>query len=115
MHMRSDDTRRLLSHEEFRILGRRRAFVSNVARGAIIDQEALIAALQTGQLRGAALDVADPEPLPPEHPLWQAPNVFISPHLSGLTRNYMERALAVLEANLERKRAGQALLNVVLR
>jgi phosphoglycerate dehydrogenase-like enzyme len=87
--------------------------VSNISRGAIIDQEALVEALNSGKVRGAALDVTDPEPLPAGHPLWGAPNVIITPHLSGLTGNYVERALDVLEVNLERKIRGEPLLNIV--
>ncbi|MDE7220301.1 MAG: D-2-hydroxyacid dehydrogenase [Oscillospiraceae bacterium] len=60
-----------------------RAFVVNVGRGSAIDQEALVEALQAGQLAGAALDVMTPEPLPMDHPLWSCPNVVLTPHVSG--------------------------------
>lgn len=72
-------------------------------------------ALETDKLRGAALDVADPEPLPEDDPLWRAPNIIISPHMSGLSTNYHERAFEVFELNLERKLKGGELVNVVSR
>jgi phosphoglycerate dehydrogenase-like enzyme len=59
------------------------AWFYNVGRGSTVDQPALIAALESGRLAGAWLDVTDPEPLPPDHPLWRAPNCFITPHLAG--------------------------------
>lgn len=70
-------------------------------------------ALNTGRIRGAALDVTDPEPLPNDHPLWKANNVIITPHLSGLTDTYVDRALGVLEENLGRMAKGERLVNVV--
>lgn len=79
----------------------------------MIDQPALIAALESGQLRAAALDVADPEPLPADDPLWQAPNLTMTPHVSGIVSNYVERAIGVLEENLDRRARGDAFVNVV--
>lgn len=104
-----------MSTEEFEILSKKKTFVSNISRGQVIDQPALIAALEDGKIRGAALDVTDPEPLPEDHPLWKAPNVIISPHISGLISTYVERTFDVLAQNLERKFAGRELLNVVNR
>jgi phosphoglycerate dehydrogenase-like enzyme len=60
------------------------SFLFNVGRGSVIDQEALLAALRSGHLSGAGIDVTDPEPLPKEHPLWQEPNLVLTPHVSGL-------------------------------
>ncbi|ROT35192.1 2-hydroxyacid dehydrogenase [Sodiomyces alkalinus F11] len=108
-------TRHILSTAEFEILSRRQSFVSNISRGETIDQTALIAALETGQLRGAALDVTDPEPLPADSPLWTAPNIIISPHMSGLIANYGDRTIDVLELNLERKSRGEPMVNVIQR
>ena len=108
-------TRHMLSDDEFSILGRRRAFVSNIARGPIIDQPALVKALHDGRLRGAAVDVTDPEPLPKDDPLWDAPNVTITPHISGVGQAYTQRAFAVLSQNLDRKGRGENLINVVSR
>jgi phosphoglycerate dehydrogenase-like enzyme len=106
-------TRHLLSTEEFEILSKKKAFISNIARGPIIDSTAIRVALEEGKLRGAALDVTDPEPLPADDPLWKAPNVFITPHVSGNTKNYADRAFQLLEANLERKANGEKLINVI--
>lgn len=115
INMNSNQTKHLLSDKEFDILSRKTAFLSNVSRGAVIDQNALITALETGKLRGAALDVTDPEPLPSDHLLWQAPNVTITPHLSGLISDYQERAMEILAQNLERRAQGSAMLNVINR
>ena len=89
------------------------AFLVNIARGDICDQDALVDALEQKQFAGAALDVFHEEPLPPNHPLWLLPNVFISPHSAGLTPHYDERAAAIFEENLRRYLAGAALYNVV--
>jgi phosphoglycerate dehydrogenase-like enzyme len=88
------------------------ALVVNVARGAVVVTDALLAEVSSGRLR-AALDVTDPEPLPPEHPLWRAPNVLISPHVGGATSAFPPRARALLKEQLERFGAGRPLLNVV--
>ena len=76
------ETAGILSRERIALLPER-AFVVNVGRGAVIDQEALVEALQGGRLAGAALDVMTPEPLPADHPLWSCPNTIITPHVSG--------------------------------
>jgi phosphoglycerate dehydrogenase-like enzyme len=107
------DTRHALSTEEFEILSKKKAFISNIARGPIIDSAALRVALEEGKLRGAALDVTEPEPLPSDDPLWKAPNTFISPHVSGNTKDYAVRAFGVFETNLERRAKGEKLLNVI--
>ena len=67
------------------------AILVNVARGSLVDQEALIAALEKRAIAGAALDVASPEPLPPESPLWSLENVLITPHTSGISERIWER------------------------
>lgn len=73
------------------------ATVTNIARGEVIETEALIEALQTNKLRGAALDVTDPEPLPPESPLWQLENCHITPHNAGHTPNYWARCAEIVD------------------
>ena len=77
------------------------------------NESALIRALQEKQIAGAALDVFEHEPLPSDSPLWHLSNVLITPHISGLTRHYDERAAALFEENLRRYLAGEPLLNVV--
>jgi phosphoglycerate dehydrogenase-like enzyme len=89
------------------------ACIFNIGRGPIIDQEALIAALREGRIGGAGLDVTTPEPLPADSPLWDFENVIISPHYSGSTVHYEERAFALFEENLRRYLTGEELINVV--
>ncbi len=85
----------------------------NVGRGALVDQDALIAALREGRLAGAALDVMQDEPLPVDSPLWDMPGVILTPHVSGLGPRYWERATDVFAANLQRWLAGRTLHGVV--
>ncbi|MFJ6823655.1 2-hydroxyacid dehydrogenase [Streptomyces niveus] len=89
------------------------ALFVNVARGQVTDTKALLAELESGRIR-AALDVTDPEPLPPGHPLWHAPGVLISPHVGGSTSAFMPRARRLLADQLTRYAAGEALRNEVL-
>jgi len=77
----TDDTRHLIGAESLAPF-RRGAFLINLARGGLVDQDALVAALESGALGGAGIDVTGPEPLPPEHPLWSAPNLIITPHVA---------------------------------
>lgn len=109
----NESTRYVISKEQFQILSRKRTFVSNVGRGPHVKTEDLIQALEQGLIRGAALDVTDPEPLPASHPLWKARNVFITPHVSWKTTHYWDRVLDILEANLERLAIGKPLMNMV--
>jgi phosphoglycerate dehydrogenase-like enzyme len=88
-------------------------FFYNVGRGRTVDQEALVRALQTGRLGGAALDVTDPEPLPENSPLWDMDNVIITQHTAGRTPHMWDRVFRLIETNLERYQAGDRLLNVV--
>jgi phosphoglycerate dehydrogenase-like enzyme len=95
-------------------LCKRNAIIVNIARGGIIDQIALTEALKNGVIGGAAIDVTDPEPLPPDHPLWDAPNLYISPHCAGAAGNVTtERIASAAADNLERFKRGEALKNVV--
>lgn len=90
------------------------AWLINIARGDVVDQPQLIAALEAGRIGGAFLDVADPEPLPADHPLWNAPNAIHSMHLSGRsTQRMFERATALFVENCHAFVAGQPLRNVV--
>ena len=85
------------------------ASIINIARGEIIDQGALVTALTTGVIASAALDVFDPEPLPAESPLWDMPNVIVTPHISGAVEGYGHKATEMFIANLKRYLAGEAL------
>ena len=89
-----------------------RALLVNVARGKVVHTDALLAELAAGRLR-AALDVAEPEPLPEGHPLWSAPNVLITPHAAGNVKDSGPRAYALVRAQIERFVHGQPLANVV--
>jgi phosphoglycerate dehydrogenase-like enzyme len=89
------------------------AYLINIARGDIIDEHALLAALRQGQIAGAALDTPPQEPLPPEHPLWREPNCWITPHISWSSPLTMERAKGFFFENLRRFRAGEPLINIV--
>ncbi len=89
------------------------AYLINIARGAVIDEEALIAALQRGQLGGAALDVFATEPLPATSPLWEMPNVLVSPHSASTSDRENARLTALFCDNLRRYLAGQPLRNVL--
>jgi phosphoglycerate dehydrogenase-like enzyme len=88
------------------------AYLFVMSRGGIVDQDALVDALANGRLAGAGLDATEPEPLPAEHPLWELPNVLISPHCSGASRQTTERGRQILRENLRRFLAGEPLLNV---
>ncbi|MFW5947220.1 MAG: D-2-hydroxyacid dehydrogenase [Gemmatimonadota bacterium] len=89
------------------------AVLVNVSRGGLVDEDALVAALESGRLRGAALDVFATEPLPADHPLWNAPGTLITPHTSAYTHRFWEREAGLLLDNLRRYRAGEPLRNVV--
>ncbi len=85
----------------------------NVGRGGTVDEEALAAALREGRLAGAALDVVQTEPLPPESPLWDVPGLLLSPHMSGDAVGWKERVVALFLDNLDRYVSGRPLRNVV--
>ncbi len=95
----TDETRGLIGAAEFETLPSSAVLV-NVARGPIVDTDALVDALRWNQLRGAALDVTDPEPLPEDHPLWSLGNVMITPHNAGHTPEYYERLADVVAENV---------------
>jgi phosphoglycerate dehydrogenase-like enzyme len=105
-------TKRLIGAAELRAM-RSDAILINIARGDVVDQDALVAALREGVIAGAGLDVATPEPLPAGHPLWALPNVILTPHVSGYLRGYFPGVLAIFADNLARFVAGEPLRNVV--
>ncbi|EXJ78163.1 hypothetical protein A1O3_09324 [Capronia epimyces CBS 606.96] len=128
-------TRHLFGEEEFKILGgggagegegeaskegnsdgkagKRKGFLINLARGPLIDQPALVKALNDEILAGAAVDVTEPEPLPESDPLWEAKNVIITPHSSSLGVEYVSRAYDLFIENWGRKERGEKLFNLV--
>ncbi|WP_336003076.1 D-2-hydroxyacid dehydrogenase [Halorientalis halophila] len=101
----TDETRGLIGDAELNALPAD-AVVVNVARGEVIDTDALVRSVRTGGIRGAALDVTDPEPLPEDHPLWNFGNVLITPHSAGRTPAYHDRLADVVTENAETVAAG---------
>ena len=89
------------------------SYLINIGRGAIVVLDDLVAALRAGRLAGAALDVFEIEPLPSDHPLWDFPNVILTPHTAGYSPVIAERHLATLVENVGRFSRGEPLLNVV--
>jgi phosphoglycerate dehydrogenase-like enzyme len=91
------------------------AVLVNISRGALVDEPALIEALREGEIAGAALDVFAQEPLPESSPLWEMPNVLITPHVSGSNPNYDRRVTDLFCDNLRRYLRGEMLRNLVIR
>lgn len=85
----------------------------NIGRGPIVDTDALVAALKSGHLAGAALDVTDPEPLPANHPLWSLDNVIVTPHVASRAELTGERRWEIIKENIRRFAAGEELVNIV--
>lgn len=104
-------TRHLMGEAELRAM-RSDAFLINVSRGEVLDQEMLLKALEQGWIRGAGLDVVEGEPLPDGHPLLMHPKVVVSPHIAGWTKRYHEHAVAVFCNNLKLFRQGEPLRNI---
>ena len=108
----TDETRYMIDEAALRSM-KPSAVLINIARGAVIDTGALIRALKEGWIAGAALDVFEQEPLPPDSELWPMENVIISPHISGGTEIYNQRAVAIFCENLRRYLAADPLMNLV--
>lgn len=108
----TDDTRDLFDADRFRLM-KRTARLVNVGRGELVDEEALVAALRSGEIAGAALDVFREEPLPTDHPLWALPNVLVSPHMSADFRGWLDALADQFIENLERWLDDRPLVNVV--
>jgi phosphoglycerate dehydrogenase-like enzyme len=106
------ETRGMIAEAEFAAM-KSTAVVINVGRGPIIKEEAILHALSSGRIKGAALDVFDEEPLPPNHPLYRMENVLLSPHCADHTSDWLEQAMHLFIEQYERFRTGQPLLYVV--
>ncbi|MEH2221085.1 MAG: D-2-hydroxyacid dehydrogenase [Nostoc sp.] len=106
------ETKGLIDEAALRSM-RQSAYLINIARGAIVDEVALLTALSEGWIAGAGLDTVATEPLPPESPLWSLPNAFITPHCSALSPRLRERIAQLFIDNLIRYQTGQPLRNVV--
>ena len=106
------ETHKLLSYAQFNQMPDS-SYIVNVSRGKVVDEEALLAALQTGKLAGAGLDVTYTEPCPPENPLWEQENVILTSHSAGSSQHIRRRAMQLFIDNLHRYAAGESLVNVV--
>ncbi len=102
----------MIGKEAFEVMKESAIFMS-FGRGDVVDEQALIVALQQGQIKATILDVFEKEPLDPESPLWKMDNVYISPHMSALSDHYMERAMMILAQNLDHYLKGEPLENLV--
>jgi phosphoglycerate dehydrogenase-like enzyme len=108
----TEQTRGLIGRDEFAVL-KKTAVILNVGRGPVIDEAAMIEALRSGSIRGAALDVFDVEPLPEGHPFWGMENVLISPHCADRVPGWIEDAVALFVDNFGRFDRGEPLKNMV--
>jgi phosphoglycerate dehydrogenase-like enzyme len=108
----TNETHGLIGEKQLKIM-KSSAYLINVSRGAIIDEQALIEALENNQIAGAGLDVFATEPLPAESKLWRLKNVIITSHISGVMTDYLTKTTIVFCENLRRYLAGQKLLNIV--
>lgn len=107
-------TKHFLGMEQFKLMKPSACFI-NLARGSVVHEEELIAALRSGVIAGAALDVFEKEPLPPESPLWELPNVILTPHVAGASPQYMTRSANIVFENIRRCLRGdqEPLLNEI--
>ena len=106
------ETRNMIGERELKLM-KKTAYLINIARGGVVDEKALIKALKEKWIAGAALDVAEVEPLPRDSELWELENVIITPHVAGSTPYYWERATDIFIENLKRFLRGEELINVV--
>ena len=100
LHNRLDETTRGLIGDRHLRLMKPTAYFVNVARGGVVDEPALIKALEAGDIAGAGLDVFSEEPLPADNPLWKTKNVTVFPHLGGYSEGYENRAMPTIERNM---------------
>ena len=109
----TDDTEGMMSTAEFAAM-RDDAYLINVARGPVVDQAALVDALDAGELAGAGLDVFETEPLPADSTLWDREEVIVTPHAAGFNDEYYERVATIVRENLRRLATGESLTNRVV-
>lgn len=109
----TDETRHLVGAAELEAM-REDAYLINVARGRVLDENALVDALRAGTIAGAALDVFETEPLPEDSPLWDLDSVLLTPHVAAAVRSYYEDVADIVRENVERSRAGTELTNRVV-
>ena len=108
----TEETKGLIDAEAFKAM-KQGSYLINIARGPVVDTDALLSALKSKKLAGAGLDVTDPEPLTKGHALWSAPNVVITPHMASRSKVTDTRRAAIYRENLRRFASGEPLLNVV--
>jgi phosphoglycerate dehydrogenase-like enzyme len=108
----TSETRGLVGQEEIAAM-KSTAVIMNIGRGPVIDEPALVQALESGSIRGAALDVFNTEPLPPDHPFWKMPNVLLSPHTADRVEGFLVPAFDCFFQNLHRFMRGEPLENTV--
>lgn len=108
----TETTKELFTIEEFRSM-KKNAYFINIARGAVVNEADLVTALEQGLIKGAGLDVFDHEPLAETSPLWNMPNVIITPHIAALSPYYLDRAIKLFADNLTHFIQGDALINIV--
>ena len=106
------ETYHIIGERQLRLM-KRNAMIINVARGSVLDQEALCRALEEGWIGAAGIDCQEQEPLPPHSPLWKAPNIIITPHSAASTTDYVPRTARFFVENLKRFVAGEPLVGVV--
>ena len=105
-------TKKIFNTNTFHMM-KEKSFFINVSRGNVVDEDALMEALKTNRIRGAALDVFASEPLPEDSPLWSVPNLFITPHYSAISPMYLDRSLKIFRNNLQIFPQHVGMLNVV--
>jgi phosphoglycerate dehydrogenase-like enzyme len=108
----TEETYHLIGAEELSIM-KPTAYLINVTRGGIIDEPALVDALENGQIAGAGLDVTEKEPLPADSPLWDAPKLIITPHRAGASQHRPRKIYEFFSANLERYLKGDTPRNII--
>lgn len=110
----SDQTYHLIGEQQLKLM-KPSAYLINMARGAVVDEAALVAALEAGTIAGAASDVFETEPLAPEAPVWDAPNMIITPHMTPRLPDKTQRSIDIITENIRRYRAGEPMLNALQR